>query len=115
MARSAEFEHDFLDEACRGAGLVSVGLTAMAQARLEEGARLYGDKSLELTLAELADQVEEEIVDVACWSVIMAQADGMDDLDDDARMGLVLLLESLTAIASRQVYLVRELRQTLNR
>jgi hypothetical protein len=115
VPRTAQFEHDFLTEACRGAGLVSVGLTEMAQERLAEGERLYGDKSLGLTLEQLAGQVEEEIVDVACWSAIMAQADAMEDLDDDKRMGVVALLESLTGIAAQQAFLVREVRKTLKR
>lgn len=115
MSRSARFEHDFLDEACRSAGLVSVGLTKMAEARLAEGAELYRDRSLGLALEELVDQIEEEVVDVACWSALMAQADALGVLDDEKRMGVVALLESLASIAAQQMYLVREVRQTLAR
>lgn len=115
MPRSAEFEHDFLDEASRGAGLVSVGLTEMAEARLAIGAELYRERSLKLTLEELADMVEEEVVDTACWSAIMAQADDLEDLVDDQRMAVVAVLESIVSGSAQQAYLVRELRQTLAR
>lgn len=115
MARSVLFEHDFLDHACRGAGLGSVGLTELAEARLAEGAVTYRDRSLKLSLEELTDQVEEEVVDVACWSALLAQADEMDDLGEEKRMDIVRVLESITATAAQQAFLVRELRQTLKR
>lgn len=115
MSRSQEFEHDFLDEACRGAGLVSVGLTELAEARLEEGAKLYHEQSFALPLDRLVDMVEEEVVDTACWSAILAQADDLDGLDDDQRMDAVALLGSITGGAAQQALLVRELRNTLNR
>lgn len=115
MARSPEFEHAFLDEASRGAGLVAVGLTEMAEARLEQGEKEYGDRSLALPLLDLADQIEEEAVDVACWSVLMAEADATTVLDDDTRWSLSLLLQSLTATAAHQALLVREVRNTVKR
>lgn len=115
MPRSLEFEHDFLDEACRGAGLVSIGLTEMAEARLKLGAELYGDESLKLSLDELVDNIEEEVVDTPCWSLLLAQADAGWDLDDDTRVALVALLQSITSLAAQQTFLVRELRQTLKR
>lgn len=115
MARSPEFEQAFLDEACRGAGLVAIGLTEMAQARLEQGEREYEDRSLALPLEELAAQIEEEAIDVACWSVLMAESDAAGQLDDDTRWQLSLLLQSLTSTAAQQALLVREIRNTLNR
>lgn len=115
MPRSEEFEHDFLDHACRGAGLQAVGLTEMAEARLEQGAEDYRDTSLGLPLSELVDEIEDEVVDVACWSALLAQADEMADLDEDTRTGVVHLLDSITAVAAQQAFLVREVRQTLAR
>src|SRR5688572_14758937 len=115
MPRSTEFEHDFLDHACRGAGLQAVGLTEMAEARLEAGEETYRDTSIGLPLGELVDMVEEEVVDVACWSALLAQADDMADLDEDVRVGVLHLLDSITAVAAQQAFLVREVRQTLAR
>lgn len=115
MPRSPEFEHDFLDHACRGAGDQIVGLTEMAKSRLKAGEEEYGDTSLGRPLEELVDEVEEEVVDVACWSALLAQADDFRNLDEDRRIGLLYLLDDITALAARQAFLVREVRQALAR
>ena len=41
------------------------------EARLEKGHREYGDKSFDASLAELTDEIEEELLDVCGWTVIM--------------------------------------------
>ncbi len=44
--------------------------TAVA-ARLEEGAKLYGDRSFTLPLEVLADEIEQELLDVCAWSFVL--------------------------------------------
>lgn len=39
--------------------------------RLEQGHQDYGDKSLGLTPGALLDEIEEELVDVCGWAVIL--------------------------------------------
>lgn len=45
--------------------------TAAAASRLEAGRKDYGDRSFSLPPAELAREVEEELLDVAAWSFIL--------------------------------------------
>lgn len=42
-----------------------------AASRLEAGRAVYGDRSFSLGPAELAREVEEELLDVAAWSFIL--------------------------------------------
>ena len=44
---------------------------AEAASRLERGRRDYGDRSFSIAPAELAREVEEELLDVAAWSFIL--------------------------------------------
>jgi len=44
---------------------------AEASSRLERGRKDYGDRSFSLPPAELAREVEEELLDVAAWSFIL--------------------------------------------
>ena len=44
---------------------------AEASSRLEAGRAAYGDRSFSLPPAELAREVEEELLDVAAWSFIL--------------------------------------------
>ncbi len=41
------------------------------RARLEKGAREYGDSSFDRPTAELFDEIEEELVDIAGWTVVL--------------------------------------------
>ena len=45
--------------------------TEMVAARLEQGRRAYGDRSFGRDPAELAGEVEEEILDIVGWSFIL--------------------------------------------
>lgn len=44
---------------------------AGVEARLADGARAYGDRSLRARPAALAGEVEEELLDVAGWSFML--------------------------------------------
>lgn len=44
---------------------------AEASSRLEAGRAAYGDRSFSLPPAELAREVEEELLDVAAWAFIL--------------------------------------------
>jgi hypothetical protein len=42
----------------------------MLEARLEAGAREYGDKSFDAPLGQLIDELQQEIIDQCGWSFI---------------------------------------------
>lgn len=45
--------------------------TAKVLLRLEEGARVYGDASLDLPTPRLTEEIQQELEDVAGWSILL--------------------------------------------
>ena len=44
---------------------------AAVECRLQQGAKIYGDRSFTLPPDVLADEIEEELLDVCAWSFIL--------------------------------------------
>lgn len=44
---------------------------ANVERRLNEGARVYGDSSLDLPTPKLVREIQEELEDVAGWSILL--------------------------------------------
>lgn len=44
---------------------------ARVEARLAQGARVYGDSSLDLPTPRLLNEIQQELEDVAGWSILL--------------------------------------------
>lgn len=71
----------------------------LMEARAAEGQREYGDRSLERAPGDLADEIVEELVDVAKWSALT--------------FGRVEQLRDRLEVADRALAFVRRLRRDL--
>lgn len=108
--RDPELERAFLEAALREArpnvragGRAEPGdFLARVRARLEKGAREYGEAGfLYRPLEDLLGELREEGEDAAGWPVLILQRLLVDDIDPDLARELVAILRSAAALGAQ--------------
>jgi hypothetical protein len=103
----------FLDAAAGQAGLGALGYQEQVRERLDLGRRNYGDSSFQLSLEQIAGELDDEAADLAGWGVVALLSDDLAGRDEEQCLKILGLLQSIGAEGARVAFLVRELKRTL--
>jgi hypothetical protein len=109
-ARDEAYERGFLDAVELLAGIPQNGYSHRVLERLDRVGRKHGDRFVEMPIAELLEEIAQEALDVAGWSLLTAQKTLLEGLTERVSLPLRLKLLEAAAAGAQVEKLVNEAR-----